>query len=353
VNFLRSRAELLADELRLRIARGELVEPLPDTRTWSERLGVSRTNLEAALGILKREGLVSIRPRKGVRLVRRRATRIDAEPGPPKLVRFLYYGRDFPDLPYTLFWLGSLMEHLSAQGVHVSLERCSDKRLREISRIQQQRTKRPRELLLLFSLSESHQRLFLGLKNSALALGIPARGVPLSYVGSDLSGAVRHATQTMLRRGFNIISFVLPRVSTASHQIAENAFQAACVEWPHQPVQREVVRLPLPLDLLVPAVRRFATRIKARQAIVALYPIPPATILSALLGNGVSVPNQVQLAVVLGSPNAVKLCPVPIHYPYPAEGLVKAVTNAAMHFFESGTLPRIRKVVPVQMVAGT
>lgn len=351
MNFLRSRAELVADALRSECNRGELVEPLPDMRSWSNRLGVSRTNLEAALRILQREGLVSIRPRKGVHLVRRRIPRFDRKLSPPKLVRFLYSGKDFPDLPYTLCWLGSLLEHLSAHGIHFCLERCSTKSLKEISRSHRRKARHPSELLLLHSMSEPHLRLFLGLENSVLALGVPARGIALPYVGSDLGGAVRHATQTMLRRGFSVISFVLPKVSTASTMIAENAFVDACTGWPHQPVQREVVRLPLSLDLLVPAAKRFASRIKARQAIVALDPIPPATLLTALHANNASVSQQVQLAAVLSTPYSVKLCPVPIHYPYPVEGLVKSVANAARHFFESGSLPRICKVVPVKMAS--
>ncbi len=351
MNFLRSRAELLADDLRAKIANGELVEPLPNTRTWSVRLGVSRTNLEAALRILQREGLVSIRPRSGVRLVRKRIVNVDLKLRSQKVVRFLYSGRDFPDLPYTLFWLGSLLEQLNAQGIHFSLERCSTKSLQEISRIQRGKRGRSKELLLLHSMSESHLKYFLGLKDSVLALGVPARGIALPYVGSDLDGAVRHATQSLLRRGYKSVSFVLPKVSTASTKIAESAFLSACASWPHQPVQREVVRLSLSLDLLVPDVRRFAKSVKGRQAIVALDPVPPAALMTALLAFGVSVPQQVQLAVVLSSPTSVKLCPVPIHYPYPAEGLIKAVTNAARHFFEAGALPYIRKTIPVKMIS--
>ncbi|MBI4026785.1 MAG: hypothetical protein HY360_17510 [Verrucomicrobia bacterium] len=39
MSFLRSKAEQLADYLRGGLQRGEAVEPLPNTRAWSEKLG--------------------------------------------------------------------------------------------------------------------------------------------------------------------------------------------------------------------------------------------------------------------------------------------------------------------------
>ncbi|MBI4028595.1 MAG: GntR family transcriptional regulator [Verrucomicrobia bacterium] len=72
MNFLRSRSEQLADYLSNSIARAELVEPLPGMRDWAVKLGVSYRTLESALKIVERRGLVSIEPRRGVRLRRAR-----------------------------------------------------------------------------------------------------------------------------------------------------------------------------------------------------------------------------------------------------------------------------------------
>lgn len=349
MNFLNSRSELIADDLRQQILRGEIASPLPDTRTWSARLGTSRTNLTAALRILEKEGLLLIRGRKGVSLKPIRSKQIGASPL-IKTVRFVYYGKDFPALPYTLFWLGALVERLSSQGIHFILERCSEKRLREIGSLGEKKTNR--ELLLLFSLSDAHQKLFANFKSSALEVGAQERRGPLSSVGSDVRGAVRHATQTMLRQGFTTISLILPKVSTISSAIAEASFDEACSTWPHQPIACETVRVSLQFDELVSSARRFSSRIKASQAVIVLHPVPVATIASALQEKGGVQDRSFRFVAVLTSPEAVKICPPPIHYPYPADGLIKTVSNAALHFFNAGSLPKFHKTIPVRRIDG-
>jgi DNA-binding FadR family transcriptional regulator len=64
MGFFRSKPEQLADYLRQRIRRHELLEPLPNTRTWCQQLGVCRRTLQSALTKLSREGLLEVQRRR-------------------------------------------------------------------------------------------------------------------------------------------------------------------------------------------------------------------------------------------------------------------------------------------------
>src|ERR1043166_6845480 len=66
-----SLAEQTADILRNAIRQGEWTERLPGEHTLSERLKVSRTTLRAALGMLRREGLLDISQGQRVKIVAR------------------------------------------------------------------------------------------------------------------------------------------------------------------------------------------------------------------------------------------------------------------------------------------
>src|SRR5258708_5062071 len=122
MHFLRTRGELLAEHLRQAIARGELVSPLPNIRDWSTQLGVSHGTLEKALHILKREGLIRTRPRKGVHVMRPETTRPRLQQ--PPTVRWMFYGRNYKNIPTVPEIMGAIGQRLSPHDIRFSLEMC-------------------------------------------------------------------------------------------------------------------------------------------------------------------------------------------------------------------------------------
>ncbi|MBI4024681.1 MAG: hypothetical protein HY360_06840 [Verrucomicrobia bacterium] len=48
---------------------------------------------------------------------------------------------------------------------------------------------------------------------------------------------------------------------------------------------------------------------------------------------------------------AVRVSPLPVHYPYPVQRLAKIVCQAAVHYFERGALPPLRKLILLQAAA--
>lgn len=349
MSFLHSRAERVATHIREGIFKREWTDPLPSTREWARKLGVSPPTLCAALAVLRKEGLVCIEERQGVRLGRgtKRSTRAPSV----RTVRVFYYGLDYHEsLPGFLLWVGPLSAALQKHGIQLSIEKCSDERLRQLCTGRRTRPGHSHELLLPVSVSEKYQRMLAASRRPALNLGYPFEGAPLPFVACDYVSPIRHAVHRILRQEFNHLTFLLGKGHGPGIDRLLDAFVSACREWPHQPVHAEPLLVPLDLDEERAAMRRFADRIKLRQGILILPPLSVGLLMTTLLSRGVTMPGKVQVMVVGSHPDSVCFDPQPMHYPFPTDAFVKAITNAAVHFFETGSVPPVRKLVPMEVV---
>jgi DNA-binding LacI/PurR family transcriptional regulator len=343
VPFLRYTSELLADYLRERILLGEVREPLPGIRTWSQQLGVSRDSLSEALRMLQRQGLVSVR-RKGVRLTpipsraRPRATR------GVRIVRVLYHG--YISLHEDLDWIEMLSESLHRQEIQLTLERCNAKRLRAIVGA----PINPQEMFLLSAIPDLYCSLLSRARTPSLLIGLPSPGSPLPFITLDQEGAVRHATQSLLRRGFDRMDMLNFRYSAAGVARGSAAFEETCRQWPHQPVRAETILLPVDSPSLHATVLRYAQRIEGRRGILVVAPVPLTLVQTALLQRGVRLPEQVQLVSLFHAPASLQVHPAPTYYRFSRPRIVKAIQAAVLHYFETGDVPAVRKMYPVELV---
>lgn len=339
-SFIRSRADQLADYLRGSIARGEIVDPLPNIRDWSSRLGVGRGTLETAIKILSIEGLLRVAPRKGIQI------NPGAVPGPrtarTRLGRWLFYGRDFPDLSVLMEVFAAVAERFQFHDIQLSIERCDAARFRAIHA----KGENPGEMLMLVSLPAEFARLFADFRKSALVVGLPSPGMRLPYISIDVDAAFRHAVAMLARRGFTRVAMVITEPTRA---LTEAGFQKLCAETAPA-VRGELVRMPIELPEQADAARRFAARISGRLGIIAVYSIPATVLISALLQRGIAVPRQVEVVGMNTTRMAVRVVPTPIYYPYPVEAFAKTVTRAALQYFEQGRLPQLRKLIPLEVV---
>ncbi|OGV68160.1 MAG: hypothetical protein A2498_14890 [Lentisphaerae bacterium RIFOXYC12_FULL_60_16] len=346
MTFMRFRAEQLADYLRESIQRGELRDPLPATRGWSKELGVGRTTLDEALSNLRREGLVTIVPGRGVRLnpAARAVARRSA--GHPRLIRMLYSAHDYPYTLSHLNWVAMLEERLYLHGAHVKLERYSDARWPAILR----RSGPGEELFVLCSLSPKRQRLFERSRKPCLIVGQPAPEVSLPFVRCDHEGMMRHATHRLLRRGFARVSFVAARCAAPAIPFMTDVFRSACAEWPRQPVDAQVVLMPLELSAMATAARHFAASITGRHGILVMAPIPVGMIQTAITRYASGAAGQVEFIGLLTTEPDIGVCPLPAHYPAPIERIAGIVANAAIRYFDTGALPTLRKIVGLKLI---
>jgi hypothetical protein len=194
MEFIRSKPEQLADYLRQRIERGDLVEPLPNIRDWSAQLGVAHGTLETALGILKRQGVIRTRPRKGVHITRP-ATKPRQLHQPPT-VRWLFYGGHYRNVPTISELITALTQRLAPHGIRFSLELCNASRLRAIH----QQGERPHEMLILSSMTSPYQEMFAAFRRSVLLVGPPLPGVELPFITNVLTREETDAMKAMRLR---------------------------------------------------------------------------------------------------------------------------------------------------------
>jgi DNA-binding LacI/PurR family transcriptional regulator len=342
VEFLRSKAEHLADHLREAIASGRLVEPLPNLRDWSSSLGVAHGTLEKALDILKREGLVRARPRKGIHLVRRVSPRPRLKE--PPFVRLIEgHNVKMKDVPTVLQVLGSIALRLSAHGIRLGIEIYSDARLKTLH----EQGERPNELLLFRSLPRRFQELFSDFQRSVLLLGEPAPGIQLPFITIDVLSAIRHAVFLLARRGFERIALV---INESGRQPIDEEFSGMCAAAPRV-VRGEVVRLPDELYAQNLAAQKLAARVTARQGLIVISPIHAGLLMMTVAGRGWKLGDEVEVIQMNAMPQEIRTHPIPIHYPTPLEPLSKAICHAAIHYFEQGTLPPLQKKFPLEMVS--
>jgi len=230
MDFLQHRSEQLADFLRKSIHSGELSNPLPPSRIWCRKLGVGRPNLLRALQILKQEGLLSVSPKGSSLAAGKKVT--DSES--PMIVRMLYpagTSRHF-NFEFPLFF-----EQLQMHGIRLSIECCTPERLKQISAKQNDAC----ELFILITMPSVYQKLFLDSQKPCLVFGCVSSEVSLPYLTPDLNGSTRHATLSLLQRGFKRL--VLLNVSSKAAGVAKSVetFRRTCEQWSHQPIQANVL----------------------------------------------------------------------------------------------------------------
>lgn len=338
MTFLRSRSEQLAAHLRERIQGGELTDPLPGTRAWSQQLGVSRRTLHEALRQLHREGWIVVAAR-GARISHGLLSRSS----PTRFVRWLYYGVGLPQIGQELDLLTALREQLRLRGIEFTWETCQPPRLRTLAA----RRDGGNELFCLVSFPAAYQKLFAASRKGVIAIGQPAPGLALPFVTADQPSVVRHATQRLLRQGFGQVCLVLADVAAPGTDLSIESFRDACSKWPCQPVHAHVFRTALASQSVLATTRRLAQRITDRCGIVVAAPVPLGLVMTSLLQQGIAVPGRAEIIAVFHSSDAVKLCPSPMRYALPVARIVKVLADAAARYFESGRLPRIAKCVPV------
>lgn len=341
MNLFHSRAEQLAGFLRKSIRDGKIRPPLLGRREWATQLGVSRTTLDIALQLLERDGLVGASPRKSTFL---RPVRfpVRSKPITDKVVRLIHTTQTFMEYTYQGF---ELAYHLQRNGIRLVFERGGDRRIREICKSREATT-----LYLLGSFSQEQQKLFANSSIPAVLMGEPAEGVPLPCLRCDVEGAVCHATRLLLSRGYDSVKLLISRERIPAMDLLANLFETVCRTWPHQPIAGEVIRMSLDLPNATAEAIRLARSLKGRVGVVVLFPVSASLITTALLSQGVRIPEVAQIAAVLGVQELMKLCPPPIHYPFPIAALQKEIVRLVAHFYQTGRLPLRQKVLPLAMV---
>ncbi len=341
MNFSRYKSEHVADFLRDAILQGTLTEPLPGLREWSVSLGVSMNTLQSALAILKREGYLYAVPKKGFFL----SPNVPAPAaGTPRLVRMIKHSL-FQNTS-TSDSMVSLSARLAAHQIGFQIEYWSDSRIRTLPQMKSN----PGELLMFSGLSLAHQKLIERFKN-ALLIGLPLPGIHLPYISCDIYPAIRHAIHHLLRHGcerVDILNLSGQKVRESIDRLEQEFRELQ--QQSHRPFAGGVTLLPNDYTEQCRCLRNLASRVRGRQGLVVNSPINPGFVMMVLQSCGLKVPGQMRILPVNSSLNQLAVYPPLEYYPYPREAMARAVTKAAIHYFEAGALPELRTLIPLSLV---
>lgn len=343
MDFLSNKAEHLAAHLRKAIAQGTLLSPLPSLREWSSTLSVSTSTLQAALKILKREGLIASRSRSGYYLVKKRPNRRStASP----VVRWIWHDPKHRGQPPAPELLTNLGKKLASQGIGLNIERCDANRIQAIRRA----GSRPDELLLFSTLSTEQQRHFHSLPNTLL-LGLPHPDAPLPYISSDIFPAIRHACYKLCRSGcqkVDLLHIVGRRLPESIERIAIE-FQHICQQAPH-PMEGRVIWLPSDPVEQIPLLRKMIPDFSQRHGLIINAPLSPSLVIMVLSHFGVKIPEQVTLLPVNVLPGQMVVFPPLAYYPYPLERICSLISKSANHYFSTGKLPILQHKIALTLI---
>ena len=355
MTFYGNRAEQVASYIKEKILSKELTDPLPSSRAWCLELDIGRPTLLNAMKILEHAGLLKMTARGAKlvtgRTVKKRSQSTGAAATPkvppsgvarlPLTARFLYYGRNYKELQQGSKWFLALSRTLQSHGIRLVLERCNSIRLRAIAT----HAPNPNELCFLHSLPVPYQRLFVQQKKPAVIVGYAGPEVRLPFVTPDLKNAARHAALRLLRRGFKRL--VLINLATREEGIVQSmeGFKSACQEWPHQPVQAEVVRVWNDLDTQRAAIKRLALRTKEPCGFIVFYPVSVGMLTTALLQRGISIPDHAAIMAIEHSAEDISFSVPVTFYGFVAPRFAKAILAICLRYFETGSLPTVGKIV--------
>jgi len=339
MEFLQNRSEQLADFLRKGIHTGELINPLPPSRAWCEKLGVGRPNLLRALQILESEGLLKISA-KGVVLLPVKKKRKDLHSS--KTVRWLYPTGNTVD--FTIHF-SALFEQLQLHEIRLSMECCTQERLKSIGA----KKTRSHDFFILTRMPLSFQKMFLKFKKPCMLLGLTKPGIPLPYLSPDLGGSTRHAALSLLRRGVKRLVLLNIRTKAEGPARVEENFRQTCKEWPHQPVQDEVIFVWNDFNSMRAAMRRIVNTIHEPCGFLVCAPVPVSLLVTLLLQKGIPIPQQAEIIAIEHQPETVQFS-VPITlYSISRKNYVKPLVQAALHYFETGMVINEQKLLPMTM----
>jgi DNA-binding LacI/PurR family transcriptional regulator len=342
---IRSRARQLAEYLCEAIVAGSIADPLPGTRVWSKSLGVSRVVLGQAIKQLRQEGWIGDQPR-GARLHLRRSARPKRCPAPRPVVRVLLYQSYQPRLSHYRETYRAMSDRISSLGADVRWEIASATRLRELAL-----HPRSDEPMVLLGVPLIHQRLMVQFRKPVIVVGDVPTGLPIPSVCVDNAASVRHATNSLLRRGSEFVGLIYAQGAMLGTKRFVLSFSDACAKWPGQPVRKRLIPTALDRQSLDLTVRRLGFGAPARSGFIVMSPIPLGMVMTALLQRRLEPSWQFEVAAMGHHLEEAMLYPPPLHYPFPMEQIARHIGNAVARYLSTGQLDPVTKTIVPELAA--
>lgn len=219
-----SLVDQVAGTLRGSLQKGQFPEVLPGERPLSDFLQVSRPVLRAALGVLRREGLLRISGGRWSQTVGH--VKVKTAPSHKKTVVLLSAVQFHEMSPSHLLVIGELRRNLQNAGVHFEVH--ADSRYyhgRMIQSMEALVREKKVDLWLLHWVTVEAQKWFAAKGYPAIVFGTVHEGIGLPAFGRDYRAICRHAVGVCLGMGHRRIALVIRKSGLAGDIASEAGFR--------------------------------------------------------------------------------------------------------------------------------
>lgn len=327
-----------ADILRREIARGRWRDCLPGQRPLGEALQVSRSTLEQALAILRRQGVIAVAHGKRTRVLARPKRR--ARGGAARLVVALTGEPVYALRQSTFYCLMQLQRHLEDAGL--SLRVHYDRRTvvtGESRRLEGFLRETPAAAWVLFSMGRPVQQWFMDRGLPALLDGFAYEGIRLPSLDLAYEAIARHAAGRFLAAGHRRVTLLASASRKAGDLASERAFIRAVESSGYPEAQGRIREYDGTPDGAWRVLRAALDSDKAPTGLLVLHARTAVSVLGHLRTAGRRVPRDV--AVIAAGHEEFLDCQVPsvACYRYDLPRYARRLLRLVLELARTGALP--------------
>lgn len=334
--------------LQEEIGRGTWRELLPGERSLCDMLQVSRHTLRAALGQLRRDGLINSEQGVGNRIVAA-AARPEGKRLASQDVGLLIPGTLDDLVPNHILWIDQLRAMLGERGCRLHTFHGRQYAQRDPGRaLQRLLTQHAHKCWILLLSAEPVQKWFAKQKVPCVVAGTIYAGVELPYCDLDHRASCRHAAGVLLGRGHRRVALVIQKSRRAGDLESEAGFTEGIRRSAYADMEVMIAYHDATPAGIVATVKRLMQRKPAPTALLVTNVFHYLTVVSGLAQMGYRVPEDVSVVSRDGEPYFSYLIPTPTHYMIDPRHFAKALMTPVLQLLEGGAITkRAVHIMPV------
>lgn len=324
-----------AESLRKGISAGVWQEVLPNERSLSEDLQVSRSTLRTALKELERGGWIKVKNRRW--RIKKKPNKLDKGSG-QRVVGVISTASSTGLSPSSLLVLDVIRRTLSQAGfamkVHVDKACYSAKPAKALEKLVKEN---PSSVWVLLYSKGPLERWFVNKKLPCLVMGSSQPDIALPSIDADHRAVCHHAGALLLRKGHRQIALVLPREVFGGDADSESGLKELIAN--SEGTCLRVLRHDGSADHICALLDESLKQKNPPTAFVVARATHALTVFVHLLRLGKRIPEEVAVISRDDDPFMEAISPSITRYTNDADRYARRLSAAARQLAETGILP--------------
>mgnify|MGYP000521876082 FL=1 len=318
---------------------GQIASPIPGERALSRDLQIGRDTLRAALIELTKTGWISESAQGKRREILKTSKPVNASKKAQNRVIFICPQRleEFPRV--MLVELNSLRSLLAKRGITVDvINPAIFNTAQPGKRLQQLLADYPANAWVLYRCPEPVQRWFQENKIPCVVRGYPHPNISLPFLDEDWHAAAFHAGSRLISNGHKSIGILLPNISLAGLQAAEDGLKDAVAKVDDS-YSYQVIRENHDLTSTVQSMQKALASPTPPSAIIATRSRHILNLVSWLATFGYSIPEHLSVVALCHEPWFDELYSPISHYSSSPEAMSKNLSKQVRHLLNGTPIP--------------